>query len=88
MRHIGFSAEKEKGDYSFRNPRIEGDLGRKVEKIVIVTAIVRRQKNGGVCETISAPLFMRGETTHHSFFTTFSDDKNRNLCDISAEKRE
>jgi len=47
-----------------------------------------RNFDGGVCETISAPLFMRGETTHHSFFTTFSDDKNRNLCGFSAEKRE
>ena len=88
MRHIGFSAEKEKGDYSFRNPRIEGDLGRKVEKIVIGTPIARRQKNGGVCEPISAPLFMRGEPTHRSFFAAISCDKNRNLCDISAEKRE
>ena len=30
-----------------------------------------RNFNGGGCEPISAPLFMRGETTHHSFFTTF-----------------
>ena len=44
-------------------------------------------KSGGGCEPISAPLFMRGETTHHSFFTTFSDDKNRTLCGFSAEKR-
>jgi hypothetical protein len=44
--------------------------------------------NGGVCEPISAPLFMRGEPTHRSFFAAISCDKNRNLCDISAEKRE
>jgi hypothetical protein len=50
--------------------------------------IARRQKNGGVCEPISAPLFMRGEPTHRSFFAAISCDKNRNLCDISAEKRE
>ena len=42
--------------------------------------------NGGVCEPISAPLFMRGEPTHRSFFAAISCDKNRNLCDISAEK--
>lgn len=47
-----------------------------------------KTKNGGVCEPISAPLFMRGEPTHRSFFAAISCDKNRNLCDISAEKRE
>ena len=56
MRPFGFSVEKEKGDYSFRNPRIEGDLGRKVEKIVIGTAIARRQKNGGRWETRTLDL--------------------------------
>jgi len=48
MRPFGFSVEKEKGDYLFRNPRIEGYLGREGGKIVIGTAIARRQKNGGV----------------------------------------
>ena len=36
-------------------------------------------QNGGGCEPISAPLFMRGETNHRSFFTTFSCDKNHDL---------
>jgi hypothetical protein len=44
--------------------------------------------NGGGCEPISAPLFMRGKTNHRSFFAAFSCDKNRNLCDFSAEKGE
>ena len=33
----------------------------------------------GVCEPISAPLFMRGEPTHRSFFAAISCDKNHDL---------
>ena len=51
-----FSTENSKGEYALRNPRIEGDLGRKVEKIVIGTAIARRQKNGGRWETRTLDL--------------------------------
>ena len=75
MRHIGFSVEKEKGDYSFRNPRIDGDLGRKVGKILIGTAIARRQKNGGGLNEKSAQLFCAQHVTISlSFLIRYDND--------------
>ena len=59
---------KKRDDYSLRNPRTDGNLGRKEIKNVIGTAIARRQKNGGGCEPILARLFLRVKHTHHQFF--------------------
>jgi hypothetical protein len=61
----------------------------KQKKACGIVGLHRLEKQiGGSCEPISAPLFMSGEPTHSSFFAAISCDKNRNLCDISAEKRE
>ena len=70
------------------NPRTLRLLCRNKKACEIVGLHRRLKQTGGGCEPISAPLFMRGEPTHHSFFAAISCDKNRNLCDISAEKRE
>ena len=71
-----------------RTPRTLWLLCRNKKTCEIIGLHRRLKQTGGGYEIKSARLFMRGETTHHSFFTTFSDDKNRNLCGFSAEKGE
>jgi len=76
------------GIFAQRGVRIQNLSSQQVKKTPLTSRWCVNQMNGGVYRPISAPLFMRGEPTHRSFFAVFSCDKNRNLCDISAEKSE
>ena len=53
-----FSKERSNGRHAFRNPRIEGKLGRKEEGVIVRAMLPFGQKSGGLKEKSAQLFFM------------------------------
>ena len=85
-----FSRENSKGRYAFRNPRIEGKLGRKEEGVIVSSNDAWNQKNGGGFNVKSAQLFYVQQVTISLFYqssVTETDKANSNFFGIKREKK-